>query len=170
MNKIFILSFFLVINLVARENPFEPTNAFKEEKARLMEIQEENESKEKILITPKITIEEPTPIDDNISIEKIYLPFVHVKYSDEMFEINSKYSVTKRVVLPNKKKMILDYDAKEDFYTIREDLKSLNFQKIAIGNHDKYGFFRIVIELEKMPENYKIIYNDNKTTIMRIVE
>ncbi len=60
--------------------------------------------------------------------------------------------------------------AKENFYTIRENLDSTSFPKIAVGNHKKDKFFRVVVELAEMPENYEVTYDDKRVTIVKLYE
>ena len=74
------------------------------------------------------------------------------------------------MTLPGKKKIILDFSAKENFYTIREDLNSTNFPKIAVGNHKKENYFRIVVELANMPEDYEVTYDDKMVSIIKLYE
>lgn len=221
MKKLLTILLFLTVSLIARENPFEATNAYEEEAARLIEINEpeidtavefvqeqqyvnevyekmnEPEPKEPVLteqkvqemikkvkkeIKPKTIIKKEVIIQKpkeqvvyvkprfDITNEKELLPFVKIEYDDEKLDIHSKYKITKKMTLPGKKKMILDYKAKENFYTIRETLKSTSFPKIAVGNHKKDKFFRIVVELSDMPENYEVTYDDNKVSIIKLYE
>ncbi len=226
--KSLITLLFLFSALIARENPFEPTNAYEEEAARMIEINEieedydvefqqeqqyvnevyekmnkpekkpeakktsklsntvtkdevkkmikkaQKEAKPKVII--KEIIKEPEqqvvyvkPRLD-VTLQKEILPFVKIEFDDDKIDILSKYKVSKKITLPGKKKIVLDYMAKENFYTIRKKLESTNFPKIIVGNHKKDKFFRVVIELANMPENYEVTYTDQKVSIVKLYE
>lgn len=234
--SLFTLLLILSTSLVARENPFEPTNAYEEESARIIEMNEVDENyavefqQEQEYIntvyekmnkvqkeempkkvvkpkpTPKAALTEakvkklikkaqketeaktrtivkrvtnaPKEIKQvvyvkprlDVTIEKEILPFVKIEFDNDQIDIYSKYKVTKKLTLPGKKKIILDYAAKENFYTKRATLDSTSFLKIAIGNHKKDKFFRVVIELSEMPENYEVTYDDMKVSIVKLYE
>ena len=242
MKTLFTLLLVFSTLLFARENPFEATNAYEEEAARLIEIneadedydvefqqeqqyvnemyekmnkpveekmkpkmvekpkpmpkaepkkpmlteekvkkmikkaQKETEAKTKTIV--KKVVHEPKEIKQvvyvkprlDVTMEKELLPFVKVEYDNDKIDIVSKYKVTKKITLPGKKKIVLDFNAKENFYTKRESLDSTNFPKIAIGNHKKEKFFRVVVELAEMPENYEVTYDDMKVSIIKLYE
>lgn len=234
MKTLFTLLLVLSTSLIARENPFEPTNAYEEEAARMIEINEveqdydvEFQQEQQYINTmyekmnkpveekPKM-VEKPKPIKPalteakvkklikkaqketeaktrtivkkvvdapkeikqvvyvkprlDVTMEKEILPFVKIEYDNDKIDIHSKYKVTKKLTLPGKKKIILDYAAKENFYTKRETLDSTSFLKIAIGNHKKEKFFRVVIELSELPENYEVTYDEMKVSIVKLYE
>ena len=232
MRNLFTLLLIFSTILSARENPFEPTNAYKEEAARIIEMneveedydvefqqeqqyinttyenmnkveeetpkiaevvepaltedqvkqmikkaQKETEAKTKNIVK-KVIIQKPKEVEQlvyvkprmDVTNEKEILPFVKIEYDNDKIDIYSKYKVTKKITLPGKKKIVLDYMAKENFYTKRENLDSTNFLKIAVGNHMKEKFFRIVIELSEMPENYEVTYADKMVSIIKVYE
>ena len=228
-----LFTFLLIFStiLFARENPFAPTNAYEEEAARIIEMneidenydvefqqeqqyvdtmyekmnnpeeplkplvpekpaltekevekmiekaQKESEAKTKTIVK-KVIIEKPVEVQQVVYVkprldvinEKEILPFVKIEYDNDKIDIFSKYKVTKKITLPGKKKIILDYMAKENFYTKRETLESTNFPKIAVGNHKKDKFFRVVVELAEIPENYEVTYDDKMVSIIKIYE
>lgn len=227
MKTLYTVLLLLPLALFARENPFQPTTAYEEEHARMIELNEMDENyavefqaeqqyinevyekmnkpteekkepvkpvltEEKVKkliekakketekktkeIVKKAVDEKPKEIEQvvyvkprlDVSYEKEVLPFVKVEYDNDKIDIISDYKVSKKLTLPGKKKIILDYTAKKNFYTVREKLESTNFPKIAVGNHKKDNYFRIVIELAQLPENYEVSYNDNKVTIVRL--
>ena len=227
MKNLFTLLFVLSISLIARENPFEATNAYEEEAARIIEMNEIEEdyavefqqeqqyvnemyekmnkpeekkpkkpelTKEKVekmikkaqkesekkakTIAKEVIIKQPKKVEQVVYVkprldvvnEKQLLPFVKVEYDNDRIDIFSKYSVSKKITLPGEKKIVLDFNAKENFYTIREQLKSTNFPKIAIGNHKNENFFRVVIELIDTPENYEVTYDDKKVSVIKLYE
>ncbi len=222
-----LLVLLLCTNLLARENPFVPTNAYKEEVARMIEIngldpdyevelhqerqyvnkiykqinktgvesEEKNVRSEPVVTKnevkkmikeaqkksePKIIIKEIIKEPEqqivyvkprlDVTLQKKLLPFVKIEFDDDRIDIFSKYKVSKKITLPGKKKIVLDYMAKENFYTVRKTLESSNFPKIIVGNHKKENFFRVVVELAHMPENYDITYNDKKVSIIKLYE
>ena len=234
MRTLFTLLLILSTSLMARENPFAPTNAYEEEAARIVEMneaeedydvefqqeqqyvntmyekmnkvedvepkkkvtpkvkpalteekvkkmikkaQKETEAKTKTIVK-KVIVTEPKELQQVVYVkprldvvsEKEILPFVKIEYDNEKIDIFSQYKVTKKITLPGKKKIILDYTAKENFYTKRENLDSTSFPKITVGNHKKEKFFRVVVELSEMPENYEVTYDDKMVSIIKIYE
>ena len=235
MRTLFILLLIFSTIVFARENPFEPTNAYEEEQARIVEMseidedhdvefqqeqqyvntmyekmnkveeepvevpkmakpvkptltedevkkmikkaQKETEAKTKTIVK-KVIVDKPKEIQQvvyvkprlDVTNEKEILPFVKIEYDDDKIDIYSKYKVTKKITLPGKKKIVLDYIAKENFYTKRETLDSTNFPKIAVGNHKKEKFFRVVVELAELPDNYEVTYDDNMVSIIKVYE
>jgi len=230
MKTLFTLLLVLSTSLIARENPFEATNAYEEEAARIIEMNEveedyaleyqqeqqyiknmyekmndpaveekkepekpaltEEEVKKMIkkaqketerkaeTIAKKLVDEKPKEVEQvvyvkprvDVTNEKELLPFVKVEYDNDKINIFSDYKVSKKITLPGEKKIVLDFDAKENFYTVREDLKSTNFPKVTVGNHKKDKFFRIVVELANMPEDYEVTYDDKMVTIVKLYE
>ena len=242
---LFTLTIIITFNLNARENPFEATNAYEEEAARIIEqneandnsineseyikemqekmsnISEEDENKNKVKeavkkLTPALKVEktytkkevkklikkaqiqaeskvkkivkkelaktktvEPTQIvyvkprtdiidDIKSNKTKTLLDFLKIEYNDNKLIIHTKDAVSKKFALEKENKIIIDYKAKKNFYTKREDLESLNFKKIAVGNHKEEKFYRVVILLSMKPSNYKVEYKDNKITILSL--
>ncbi len=155
----------------------EPVLTEKEVKQLIEKAKKETENKTKEIVK-KAVQEKPKEIEQvvyvkprlDVSYEKEILPFVKVEYDNDKIDIYSKYKVSKKLTLPGEKKIILDYSSKQDFYTVRENLESTNFPKIAVGNHKKDNYFRIVIELAQLPNNYEVSYNDNKVTIVKLYE
>jgi len=185
MRTLLICQILLCSILFARENPFEPTNAYKEEKARIVEEKEETIQDSIIQVNENIetteSIEEAeSEVDENLeksesslqldkpAFEKILLPFVKIIYTDDNITIQSKYKISKKITFPDAKRIVFDYDSKESFYTKREKLESENFHKIVVGSHKKENFFRIVIELIDLPQNYKISYKKDSVIISKI--
>lgn len=235
MKTLYTLLLLLPLTLVARENPFEPTNAYEEEHARMVELTEmdenyaiefqreqqyinevyekmnnpkEDEKKKSEEVKPKpkkpelteekvkkliekatkkteektkelvkkAVDEKPKEIEQvvyvkprlDVTYEKEILPFVKVEYDNDKIDIISDNKVSKKLTLPGKKKIILDYTARKNFYTVRENLESTNFLKIAVGNHKKENFYRVVIDLAQLPENYEVSYSDYKVTIVKL--
>ena len=238
---LFTLTLILAFNLNARENPFEATNAYEEEAARIIEqneidensinesayIQEMQEKMSNVSdkskveeaikkLTPALKVEktytkkevkklikkaqvqseskvkklvkkelakkemiEPKQVvyvkprtdiieDDMITKTKVLLDFIKVEYNDNKLIIHTKDAVSKKFAIDKENKLIIDYKARKNFYTKREDLDSLNFKKIAVGNHKEEKFYRVVILLSKKPNNYKVEYKDNLITVFSL--
>jgi len=240
---LFTLTLILAFNLNARENPFEATNAYEEEAARIIEqneidespinetayieemqekmsnVTDNNQNKKKVeeaikKLTPALKVEktytkkevkklikkaqvqseskvkrlvkkelskkeivEPKQIvyvkprtdiiDDTMQMQtKILLDFIKVEYNDDKLIIHTKDMVSKKFTLEKENKIIIDYKARKNFYTKRENLDSKNFKRIAVGNHKKEKFYRVVILLSKKPSNYKVEYKDNIITVL----
>ncbi|MGB1227147.1 MAG: AMIN domain-containing protein [Poseidonibacter sp.] len=246
---LFTLTLVLALNLNARENPFEATNAYEEEAARIIEQNEidensinesayikemqekmsnisdtskedanknkvkeavkklkpalkvektytkkevkklikkaqvQSESKVKKLVKKeleKTKVVEPKQvvyvkprtdiIDDEKPMKtKELLDFIKVEYNDSKIIIHTKDTVSKKFTLEKENKIIIDYKAKKNFYTKRDILESKNFKKIAVGNHKKENFYRVVILLENKPSTYKVDYKDGLISIFSSV-
>lgn len=102
-------------------------------------------------------------------VSKKILPFVKIEFNDNRLIINaSEYKVFKKFSIAKENKLIIDYKAKINFYTKREDIDSKNFKKISVGNHKSKGYFRVVIELDDKPSKYDVSYENNLITISKI--
>ncbi len=240
MKKLLLFTLIVLLQanvLNARENPFEATDAYEEEVARLIEIEENytsellekkyiekiqkiikeqaikaknnnnktvkrkieekmniakvqkksktvlTETKVKALIkkaqmqslnTTKKIIKQAIKKDQiiyvkprsDVSYQKTILPFLKVEFTDNEIKIYSQYKILKKFILPKSKKIVIDYKARVAFLTKRVDLESSNYQNITVGNHYRYGFFRLAIKVKKIPKNYKITYKDKLISIV----
>lgn len=243
MKKLFLFTFCIIVSLHlnARENPFEITNAYEEEAARIIESNEatleesmseqpyidemqkkmQNESENKVQdavnkIVPVIEEKpkekvytkkevdkliqktknqteyktkqivkkelekaknaEPTQIvyvkprtdviEDELMTKEL-LPFIKVEYNDNKLIIHTDYAISKKFAIDKENKIIVDYKAKENFYTKRDSLESKSFKKIAVGNHKKENYFRVVVQLNSKPSNFNVSYQDNLITISK---
>lgn len=95
------------------------------------------------------------------------LDFVEITYNDEMLTVSSKYTLIKKFLLEESNKMVLDFKANVKFYTKKEQLNSKSFESIAIGNHQKSKFFRVVIKLKNKTSMYKESFEDSIFTISK---
>ena len=118
------------------------------------------EPKQVVFVKPR-----PDVVVEDMTKELQILPFVKLEYSDNDLMIHTDYKVSKKFSISKENKLIIDYKANLNFYTKREILDSKNFKKVAIGNHKKNGFFRVVVELDKNPSSYKVDYKNNLITI-----
>ena len=182
---LFIFTLVLTLNLSARENPFEATQAYTEEAARILEQNETIVQEAKKKLTPILEIKENkkneenkviyvkprTDIEENINLnmqKKILIDFIHINYNNDKLTIHTKDIILKKFTLEKENKLVIDYKAKKNFYTKREFLDSQNFKKITLGNHKKENFYRVVILLSKKPSNYKVQYKDKILTILSL--
>ncbi len=111
-----------------------------------------------VYVKPRVNIFEEDKNDDIIT-EKI-LPFLTLSYNDDTITLDTQYKVLRKFEIEEENKLIIDYRANKSFYTQREDLSSKNFKKIAVGNHKKNRYFRVVIKLVSNPENYTVKKNE----------
>jgi hypothetical protein len=93
------------------------------------------------------------------------IPGVEVEFEGKVLQIKSKYEVFQKFDLNDQNKIILDFRAQTSFYTIRKELNSQYFNKLAVGNHKEDKFFRIVLELPASPKDYKVTYNEDLVTV-----
>jgi hypothetical protein len=166
---------------VIKEKPAEKTYSKKEvdKLIKKTKIQTENRTKQivkkelentKIVEPTQVVYVKPRPdvIDEDAMLTKKLLDFIKIEYNDDKLIIYTDYKVSKKFTLDKENKIIIDYKAKMNFYTKRDDLESKNFMKIAVGNHKQEKYFRVVVELSDKPKNYKVSYTDNLITISRI--
>ncbi len=110
-----------------------------------------------VYVKPRTDVFEDENIntDDTIMRETI-LPFFKVIYTNNKITLDTKYTVLRKFSIDDENKIVIDYRAKKSFYTKRLDLNSKNFTKIALGNHKKGRYFRVVLKLNLAPYNYDI--------------
>ena len=244
--SLFTLAVVLSVNLTARENPFEITNAYEEEAARIIELNsapttleavqeaqyikqmqdkmskttsiDANKNKVEDIAKPAPLIKdgpmppktytkkevdsiiqntkkqtkeiikkelsktqnnEPTQIVyvkprtdvemmDEELVSKKLSSFLKIEFNDNKLIIHTDYKVSKKFSVVKENKIIIDYKAKLNFLTLRDDIDSKNFKKIAVGNHSKNGFFRVALELVDKPSKYNVTYENDLITISKI--
>ncbi|MDY0052908.1 MAG: AMIN domain-containing protein [Aliarcobacter sp.] len=246
---LFTLTIILSINLNARENPFAVTNAYEEESARILQLNESpktleeaqealyikemqekmskvsdlNANKNKVEDAVKKIIpiikESPTPktyskkevdsiikktksqteqktkeivkkelsktqdveptqvvyvkprpdvIEDDELVSKKLLSFLKIEFNDNKLIIHADHKVSKKFSITRENKIIIDYKAKINFLTKRDDIDSRNYKKITIGNHKNEGYYRVAIELIDKPSKYDVKYENDLITISKI--
>lgn len=107
-------------------------------------------------------------IDDDALVSKKLLPFLKIEFNDNKIIIHTDYKVSKKFSVIKENKIIIDYKAKINFLTLKDDIDSKNYKKIAIGNHNSEGYFRVALELIDKPSKYDVKYEDNLITISKI--
>jgi hypothetical protein len=246
---LFTLTIILSINLSARENPFAVTNAYEEESARILELNEtpktleeaqeaqyikemqekmskitdlngnknkvedaekkvvpiiketpaaktyskrevdtiiqktksQTEQKTKEIVKKELSktkAVEPTQvvyvkpradvINDDELLSKKLLSFLKIEFNDNKLIIHTDHKVSKKFSITRENKIIIDYKAKINFLTKRDDIDSRNYKKITIGNHKNEGYYRVAIELIDKPSKYDVKYENNLITISKI--
>ena len=179
----------LVSSLSSRENPFEPTRTYIEEKkelklALIKKEQDQNRSiklasKRKLVEKPmeEIVFKEPIKqISKDSNLSKIciktreiktykyhLLPFVNIHITNDIMYISTKYKLKKFFILEEENKLVFDYVGKKGFYTKRETLSShKDFNKLIIGAHPENYYFRVVIQTNKDVSKYKVKLNKKR--------
>ena len=106
--------------------------------------------------------------EEDSLVSKKLLSFLKIDFNDNKLIIHTDYKVSKKFSVTKENKIIIDYKAKLNFLTLRDDLDSRNFKRIAVGNHKSEGYFRVAIELIDKPSKYDVKYEDNLITISKI--
>tara|TARA_R110002050_G_scaffold2496_1_gene14400 strand:- start:209 stop:1018 length:810 start_codon:yes stop_codon:yes gene_type:complete len=109
------------------------------------------------------TVQDETKMDVK-SVE--VLPYLKLEYSNDKMTLNTKYKIMKKFYIENEKKLIIDFKANVSFFTKNIVLDSTNFKKITVGNHGEEHFFRVVVEVEDMPSNYDVSFDDTLVYIL----
>jgi hypothetical protein len=127
-------------------------------------------SKTKISDPVQVVYVKPRPdiMEDDSLITKKLLSFIKMEFNDNKLIIHTDYKVSKKFSIMKENKIIIDYNAKINFNTKKDNIDSKNFKKIAIGNHKSEGYFRVAIELIDKPSNYDVVYENNLITISKI--
>jgi hypothetical protein len=127
-------------------------------------------SKTKISDPVQVVYVKPRPdiMEDDSLITKKLLSFIKMEFNDNKLIIHTDYKVSKKFSIMKENKIIIDYNAKINFNTKKDNIDSKNFKKIAIGNHKSEGYFRVAIELIDKPSNYNVVYENNLITISKI--
>ena len=151
MNKIkLIIPIVLVLfmsTLIARENPFIPTQAFLDEKAAIIEQKEQE-------INPKILLEYKAH------------DFISIKIYDNHLKINTPNNkLFRHFKLLNENKIVLDFKKSNKFLTSTKVINQGNISKIIIGDHPEKDFFRVVILINKDLSIYNLEYQKSNILI-----
>jgi len=157
--KTVIIPIFITIlttSLLARENPFIPTQTFIEKQKQLetktiVKMDDENISDEIIEEKKEDNIVQELPIHYKV------LPFIQVStLSDKLIiDIKDKYKLINQDINHKEKKFVFDFRGKLNIYTKRVHLNHKAFKSIIIGTHKKHNFFRVVVILKDKLANYE---------------
>jgi hypothetical protein len=166
---------------IIKEAPPVKTYSKKEVDSIIQKTKKQTEQKTKELVKKELSktkISEPVQVvyvkprpdvsEDDALMTKKLLSFIKIEFNDNKLIIHTDYKVSKKFSITKENKIIIDYKAKINFYTKRDDIDSSNFKKIAIGNHKSDGYFRVAIELIDKPSNYNVTYENNLITISKI--
>ena len=133
-------------------------------------LKQETKKKDKIIKKlKKIKV-----IEDNtefIPVTYKILPFITIDIGQKYISAISrpKYKVLRYYFLKDEKKVVFDFRAKVNMRTRYKIIKNHPyFKAYKIGNHPelKDYFFRVVIELKKQINQFKVIINQNKATLI----
>ena len=142
------------------------------------EIKLKPEPKKPVVAKPKKEVSKPKVSDENLvyvpSQDKMYtkqavisvIPGLEVSFEGKKLEIKSKYEVFQKFDINEENKIILDFRAATTFYTLRKDLNSQYFSKLAVGNHKEEKFFRVALQLPASPKDYKVTYDKDIVTVI----
>ncbi|WP_226813964.1 AMIN domain-containing protein, partial [Aliarcobacter butzleri] len=87
---------------------------------------------------------------------KNILPFVKIEFNDNKILIHTTHEMFKKFSIEKEKKLALDFKGKVSFNSKKDNLTSKNFKSVAVGNHEKAGFFRVAVELANKPSKYSV--------------
>ena len=134
------------------------------------EIVKKELSKTQALEPTQVVYVKPRPdvIDEDELISKQLLSFLKIEFNDNKLIIHTDHEVSKKFSIIKENKIIIDYKAKINFLTKKDDIDSRNYKKITIGNHKNEGYFRVAIELIDKPSKYDVKYESNLITISKI--
>ncbi|ADG94606.1 conserved hypothetical protein [Arcobacter nitrofigilis DSM 7299] len=147
----------------------------KKEKDKAMQKAKELEERGPVVyVKPRATTEimpdaaqTPTQNDTTMAVKSVdVLPFLKLEYSNDKMTLNTKYKIMKKFYIENEKKLIIDFKANVSFFTKNIVLDSTNFKKITVGNHGEEHFFRVVVEVNDMPSNYDVSFDDTLVYIV----
>jgi hypothetical protein len=127
------------------------------------EVQKNVEPTQVVYVKPRSDVAE-----DEALLTKNILPFLKLEYNDNKLLITTSYGVSKKFSVVKENKIIIDYKGKVDFNTRRDSLESSCFQKVAVGNHKKDGYFRVAVELSDKPSKFDVTYKGDLITISKI--
>ena len=121
-----------------------------------------SEPEQVIYVKPRTDV-----VEDDALLSKKLLPFLNVEFNDNKLIIHTDHEVSKKFSIIKENKIIIDYKAKINFLTKKDDIDSRNYKKITIGNHKNEGYFRVAIELIDKPSKFDVNYKDEIITITR---
>jgi hypothetical protein len=166
---------------IIKEKPAVKTYSKKEVDSIIQKTKKQTEQKTKEIVKKELSKTQsnepiqvvyvkprPDIIDDDALVTKNLLSFLKIEFNDNKLIIHTDYKVSKKFSITRENKIIIDYKAKLNFLTKRDDIDSKNFKRIAIGNHKSEGYFRLAIELIDKPSKYDVKYEDNLITISKI--
>ena len=129
------------------------------------QTQEENIIEENI-IEEKILADSGIPSNNEAAKESYDpTPFVSIKSFSNRLEIHTQNKVYRKFNLVDASKIVMDFHADVNFYTKRMDLKSDYFEEVAVGNHKKEKYFRVVVKTKQSPESYKVTHKPGVVTV-----
>jgi len=149
------LLFFITCSLLtARDNPFIPVPSVSVSEPAVSETEIEIVSETEVNVPDKNDNTSPAAESraENGS-ETVNFQQVRFVLSDKEVRIESKDKIKKHFAIKNPTRIILDFDAKADFPTRKQEVSLSPFKEIRLGTHETY--YRAVIELTK-PADYTL--------------
>ena len=145
----------------------------KAEKQRLEKLAMEEEEKRKALELQKqqeMLAQQKAAEEEKERNAIKYNPLNFVKFtvyeSSLVIHIDETYNLLNVDILKDSNKFLFDFEAHADFYTKRMVLDNHPlFKSIAIGNHPKKGFFRVVIAVNGDIDGFKEKVETQKGTV-----
>lgn len=136
----------------------EMTNEKAEEPAQ--EVKQENIEEETVLEDSGV------PQDDEIAKESYDpTPFVSIKSFSNRLEIHTDSKVYRKFNLVDVSKIVIDFHDTVNFYTKRMNIQSDFFEEVAVGNHKKEDFYRVVVKTTQAPQSYKVTHKPGIITV-----
>ncbi len=166
--KILISILLISLSLLARSNPFESTDTYKEKRDQLLQAEK---NKQNHIVNTQELIQNQENTFEKLNNIKNYnnkiLPFVNIITNLNSITINvkQKYKLINQDIDLENKKLIFDFKGVTNFYTKREQLKHAYFKSITIGCHKKKEYFRIVIELKNNIMHYQDIIDTKRNAV-----
>lgn len=189
--KIVYTSLLLTSMLLARENPFQPTQTYIESKNILLQEVKNNENtysnEDNLLVSDETQyneIQEDTIetkqntqflVKDGCkeNYEFRLVDFIHISIDIDQItiQIDKKYPLINQDIHKDIQKFVFDFKSNTSFYTKREPICNNYFENISVGSHDKKGFFRIALKTSLDINNYvESIDTANNTIKINIID
>ncbi|BAK74568.1 MAG: AMIN domain-containing protein [Arcobacter sp.] len=170
-----------IVPTIKENKPVQKTYSKQEVDSLLQKTKKQTEQKTKEIVKKELANTKPAEpeqivyvkprpdiTDDDTLVAKTLLPFLKIEFSDNKLIIHTDYKVSKKFSIIKENKLIIDYKAKVNFNTKKDDLDSKNFKRITVGNHKSEGYFRVALELIDKPSNYNVSYKDDLITISKL--
>jgi hypothetical protein len=168
--------------VLGRENPFEPTQTFLDQKQQLLikqqsfeyqstikEIQQEDDTVEyqsepveavSVQNAPETLNEEASQFTLKEGCKESYsfrlTDFINIEVKTDrlLIQVDPRHPLVNQDIHKDIQKFVFDFHGKKSFYTKRENICSNYFENISVGSHEKKGFFRIVLKTTLHIDNY----------------
>ncbi len=151
------------------EEATQPTTQENVQEAQAQEqtVEKEEKQVETVVNAEEQIIEDSGIPSENQVVQQTYdaTPFVSIKSFADRLEIHTNNKVYRKFNLLDVSKIVIDFHAQVNFYTKRMDLNSDYFDEVAVGNHKKEQYYRVVIKTTQDPQSYKVTHRPGIVTI-----